>query len=299
MHPLTITWAPFIYTDIGLQNYQSLVDAGFTTIKCSPNGKIHKKLARLSFEEFGDAFHVFVLGQMYFPLHMALKFNIKLIFYGENGEVEYAGDPKAVDKPYINFIKDGKWTKSYLKGTSLEDLLDYAYSNKSYINKEDILKSDLQFYKAPSTKEMLNKGIDRNYYFNYFEDWYPQENYYYCAENTGFSANTERSEGTYSKYASLDDKTDGFHYYMRYIKFGLGRCVEDTAHEIRDGHISRDEGVALMNRYEGEFPKKYFADFLDYLDITEDEFWRVVDSWRSTNLWEKVNNDWKFKYPIK
>ena len=173
MNPLLVT-SPLIYTDIGLQNYQSLVDAGFTTIKCSPNGIIHRKLARLSFEEFGDAFHVFVLGQMFFPLHMALKFNIKLIFYGENGEVEYAGDPKAVDKPYISLIKDGKWTKSYLKGTSLEDLLNYAYDNKSYINKEDISKSDLQFYKAPSTKEMLNKGIDRNYYFNYFEDWYPQ-----------------------------------------------------------------------------------------------------------------------------
>ena len=87
------------------------------------------------------------------------------------------------------------------------------------------------------------------------------------ARENWFSANPERSEGTYSKYASLDDKTDGFHYYMS-IKFGLGRRVEDTAHEIRDGHISRDEGVALMNRYEGEFPKKYFADFLNYLDIT-------------------------------
>jgi len=55
---------------------------------------------------------------------------------------------------------------------------------------------------------MLDKGIDENYYFNYFEGWFPQENYFYCLENTDFSSNTERSEGTFSKYAILDDKID-------------------------------------------------------------------------------------------
>ena len=85
------------------------------------------------------------------------------------------------------------------------------------------------------------------YYYNYFYKWTPQENYYYCVDNTGFKPNPERTEGTYSKYASLDDKMDGFHYYLRYIKFGLGRCMEDAAHEIRDGHITRDEAISLVN----------------------------------------------------
>jgi len=91
---------------------------------------------------------------------------------------------------------------------------------------------------------------------------------------------------------------DGFHYYMRYIKFGLGRCMEDAAHEIRDGHITREEGIALMKKYEGEFPKKYFKDFLEYLQISEDDFWNIVDSWRSEHLWKKKNNEWVLKSPI-
>ena len=73
------------------------------------------------------------------------------------------------------------------------------------------------------------------------------------SENTGFKPNPERTEGTYSKYASLTIKMDGFHYYMRYIKFGLGRCMEDAAHEIRDGHITREEGIALMNKSKVSF----------------------------------------------
>jgi len=92
---------------------------------------------------------------------------------------------------------------------------------------------------------------------------------------------------------------DGFHHYLRYIKFGIGRCCDDASHEIRDGHIIREEGVALMNRYEGEFPAKYFDDFLSYLDITEDYFWQVVDAWRAPHLWKKVNKEWIFKFPIK
>ena len=95
-------------------------------------------------------------------------------------------------------------------------------------------------------------------WFSNYKKWVPQENYYYAVENTGFKANQGRSEGTYSKYASLDDRTDGFHYYMSYIKFGLGRATSDAAHEIRDGHLTREEGAALVKRYDGEFPDKYF-----------------------------------------
>ena len=114
----------------------------------------------------------------------------------------------------------------------------------------------------------------------------------------GFIPNPERTEGTYSKYASLDDKFDGFHYFMRYIKFGLGRCMEDAAHEIRDGHLSRDEGIALMDRFEGEFPAKYFDEFIDYLDISETEFWKIVDDWRPEHLWQKDHDKWVLKNPI-
>ena len=92
---------------------------------------------------------------------------------------------------------------------------------------------------------------------------------------------------------------DGFHFYMRYIKFGLGRCVDDTAHEIRDGHITREEGVTLMRKYEGEFPQKYFQEFLEHLNITQTHFWDVVDSWRPKHLWKKIGNKWELKHPIK
>jgi N-acetyl sugar amidotransferase len=295
MNPLTVTWAPLKYTDIGWSNLQENIHSGFSNLLCTPNGNLQRKLARLCFEELGDAFHVFVLGQISYPFQMAVKLGVNLVFYGENGEAEYAGDPEFADKPYK---PSSEWTRQHFKGVTFKELLEYGLKHKDYLNESDYCESDLIFYEPPSVEVLENAGIKGKHFFSYFHKWIPQENYYYCTENTGFKPNSERSEGTYSKYASLDDKMDGFHYYLRYIKFGLGRCMEDAAHEIRDSHLTREEGVALMKRYEGEFPQKYFKEFLDYLDITEGYFWEVVDSWRAPHLWKKVEGEWQLNSPI-
>jgi N-acetyl sugar amidotransferase len=296
MNPLTVTWAPLKYTEIGWENFQSHINSGLTNILCTPNGRFQRKLARLCFEELGDAFHAFVIGQTSFPLNVALQYNISLIFYGENGELEYAGDPKHKDKPYKSTEERIKHSG---KGTTFDQLLSFGLKNKDYLTKNDFAQSDLNFYRIPPIENLQKKNILGEHFFSYYQKWIPQENFYYCTEHTGFKANRERTEGTYSKYASLDDKMDGFHFYMRYIKFGLGRCVDDTAHEIRDGHITREEGVTLMRKYEGEFPQKYFQEFLEHLNITQTHFWDVVDSWRPKHLWKKIGNKWELKHPIK
>lgn len=296
MNPLTVTWAPLAYTDIGFQNFQSLIHSGITNILCSPNGELHRKFARLSFEELGDAFHVFVLGQNCFPFQMALKFGIDLVFYGENGEAEYGADPKFYDKP---FKPVEEWQHQFFKGATFRELLEYGVRNKDYLTQKDVDEADLLFYEPPTLEQLKKAGIDGQYYYSYFHKWNPQENYYYAVEHTGFKANPERTEGTYSKYASLDDKMDGMHFYMRFIKFGLGRTMEDAAHEIRDGHLVREEGIALLKKYEGEFPEKYFKEFLDYLDISEEHFWEVVDDWRSPHIWKKEKNKWKLTFEYK
>ena len=98
----------------------------------------------------------------------------------------------------------------------------------------------------PPKHEQIVRNKTEIHFFGYYKSWDPQENFYYCQENTGFTPNPERTEGTYSKYASLDDRIDGYHYYLAFIKFGIGRTTSDSAHEIRDNKITREEGVALQ-----------------------------------------------------
>ena len=125
------------------------------------------------------------------------------------------------------------------------------------------------------------------HYLGYYLRWDPQECYYYAAEHTGFKPNSERTEGSYSKYSSIDDRLDPLHYYTTLVKFGIGRATYDAAQEIRNGKITREEGVTLVRKYDTEFPSKYLQDCLDYMGITRDRFDEVTDSARSPHLWRR------------
>lgn len=294
MHPLCVTWAPHIYTEIGWKNFQNFVASGFDVVYAFPDGKLHRKLARVAFETVGDAWQPFTYGQKAYAYHIAIKFGVPLIFFGENGEVEYGGSTKYINKPYED-ISD--FEELYYKGASVDDLVNAGLKLKIF-KKNEIGKRTFELYRNPDPK-IIKKMDVRQYWFSYYKKWVPQENFYYAQKHTGFTANEEgRSEGTYSKYASLDDKTDGFHFYLAFIKFGIGRATSDAAHEVRDGHITRDEAVALVKRYDGEFPSKYFKDFLEYLDIDEKQFLRVVDSWRPGHIWKRVSGQWKLRHTV-
>jgi N-acetyl sugar amidotransferase len=283
MNPLTVTWAPLLPTDIGRKNLDNFINSGFDNIYGKPNGLITKKLTRLSLLHLGDPFQPFIYGQTNFPLHMAVKYGVSLIMYGENGEVEYGGDMKNAFRPDRD-IEDHD--KHYFSGLPPEFWTEHGVS-----------KADLQPFMAPPF-DAISKNKTCIHFFGYYKFWDPQENFYYCSENTGFTPNQERSEGTYSKYASLDDKIDGFHYYLGYVKFGIGRATSDTAHEIRDGKITREEGIALIRRYDGEFPQKYLNEFLDYCAISRDQLEAAIDSWRSDHIWTRDDLEWKLRTPI-
>ncbi len=283
MNPLTVTWAPLMATDIGRRNLDSFIRAGFDNVLGTPNGKVTRTLTRLAFKHLGDPFQPFIYGQTNYPLHMAVKYNVQLIMYGENGEVEYGGDMRNAFRPT----------------REIDDHDDHYFSGlpPEFWTEHGVSIADLKPFMAPEFERIMANKTEIHF-FGYYRFWDPQENFYYCQENTGFSTNDERSEGTYSKYASLDDRIDGFHYYLAYIKFGIGRATSDAAHEIRDGKITREEGIALVRRYDGEFPRKYYAEFLDYAGITDEEFQEVIDSWRSDHLWRQTANGWELKHPI-
>jgi N-acetyl sugar amidotransferase len=280
MNPLTVTWAPHLYTDIGFQNHQAHIHEGnLANILITPAGENHRRLTKLAFQELGDPFLPFIFGQNNMPLQIAQRFKIPLIFYGENSEVEYGG---SMTDAYIP-TRDWKTknTNILMSGMPPEKFLEHGLSQEELVP-----------YMPPPHEALDALGLEIHY-MGYYKKWVPQENYYYCVENTGFKPNPVRSEGTFSKYASLDDKLDGFHYYLMYIKFGIGRATSDAAHEVRDGHITREEATALVRKFDGEFPKKHYETFLEYCGITEAEFNEVVDSWRPRHLWNYSEGEWK------
>lgn len=295
MHPLCVTWSPMMYANVGMQNLQNMVSSGLDSYLVSPNRVLQRKLSKLGLVLTGNHHDPFGRGIMCCAFHIALKEGIKLIMFGENAELEYGGDLKNKDLPY-NPYED--WNKYYFKHTAFEKILKFGYEN-GYLTEGDLREPSSMWYKLPPIEEIKKADIAARWYSWYFS-WIPQENYYYASENYGFQAMPRRTESTYSKYASIDDLTDPWHYYMMLIKFGIARATSDAAHEIRDGHLTREEGVALVRRFDYEFPQKTFKVFLEYLDITEEEFWDIINAYRSISphLWEKVNGEWKLKHQV-
>jgi len=302
MNPLTVTWAPHMYTDWGWKNFQAWLGAGFDNYLHTPNPRMHRLMTRLAVENLLHPFQPFMFGQKAFAPKMAAMLGIPLIFYGEN-EAEY-GNPIKNNTTAIRdweYFSGDDQSQTYLGGVSVQDLQDHF----------GVSKVDLDPYIPINPQKLEEKKIEVHY-LGYYLPWHPQGAYYYAVEHGGFQASPERTPGTYSKYNSIDNKIDDFHYYTTYIKFGIGRATYDAAQEIRNDEITREEGVALVKKYDGEFPERFAEEVFNYLSVRESEFpvaskmfeqptmdrdyfEALTDSFRSPHLWKKENGIWKLR----
>jgi N-acetyl sugar amidotransferase len=289
MHPLTITWPPLMYTDYGYKNFKNWLDiGGFDNISFNRNGKVMKLLTRLSIENLLHPFQTFILGQKNLAPKIALKSNIPLIFYGEN-EAEY-GNPIADNATSLrdnSYHTTKNLEEAYLGGVSIAELQ----------GKYGISLVDLMSF-LPADYHELDRAQIEVHYLGYYIKWTPQEAYYFAAENMNFQARPFRTQGTYSKYNSIDDKIDDLHYYTTYIKFGIGRATYDASQEIRNNHITREEGMALVKKFDGEFPDIYFTEIMNYLEIQPQRFFELCDEFRSPHLWKKMGEAWKLRHTV-
>jgi N-acetyl sugar amidotransferase len=296
MHPLTVTWSPHLYTDIGWKNFQNWLHVGgFDNFLFTPSGKTHRLLTRNATLNLLHPFQPFILGQKTFVAKMAVQFNIPLIFYGEMPG-EYGENISHETKKYSNDVQGAEsegFALNPTAGMNFDQIMLGGISISQYLS-EGVPLADIVPYLPMDEEIIQRKGIEKHY-LGYYTKWVPQEAYYYAVENTGFQANPVRTEGTYSKYNSLDDKIDGSFYYTRYIKFGVGRCMMDSAQEIRNKHITKDEGVALMRKFEGEYPARYEKEFLEYINMDREAFMDLCDRFRSPHLWKKTSSGWELR----
>lgn len=305
MNPLTTTWAPHLYTDWGWKNHQAWIHAGFDNSLFTPNGRVHRLLTRLAVENLLHPFQPFILGQKNLAPKVAQQHGIELIFYGEN-EAEY-GNPQADmsdAKRSWKYFTSNDESEIYLGGASLQELYD-SFGLK---------KVDIDPYLPVDPNVIADTGIEVHY-LGYYLKWHPQSAYYFAVDNGGFQASPERTAGTYSKYNSIDDKIDDYHYYTTYIKFGIGRTTYDAAQEIRSGDLTREEGIALAKKYDGEYPDRFEKEIFEYLSMNEKQFpiasqqfeqpimdreyfMQLCDKFRSPHLWKHEDGEWQLRYRV-
>ncbi|PLW78140.1 N-acetyl sugar amidotransferase [Cohaesibacter celericrescens] len=305
MNPLTVTWAPHIYTDWGWRNFDRWIHSGFDNYLMTPNGRVKRLITRLAVENLFHPFQPFIVGQKSYAPQMAIQMQIPLVFYGED-EAEYGNpiaDTTSAQRNYTYFSSSSD-SEIFLGGTSVQSLQD-DYG---------VRPADLKVY-CPSNPDDLRANDINVHYLGYYLKWHPQAAYYFAVEKGGFEASPHRTPGTYSKYHSLDDRIDDLHYYTTHIKFGIGRATHDAAQEIRSGDIEREEGVALCNRYDGEYPERFSDQLMAYLSLPEEEypqaskmfetpiidrdyFEALSNRFRPPHLWSFGNEGWKLRHRV-
>ncbi len=305
MHPLTVTWAPHIYTDWGWKNFQSWVHAGHDNILMSPNGHVHRLLTRLSTEILFHPFQPFFLGQKSIAPKMALLYEIPLVFYGEN-EAEYGNAISTNETPQQD--------QKYFSGVDIDEMRISGVSVADLVNQFGLELNELTPYFPADQVRLAEKKVE-SHYLGYYLKWHPQSCFYYAVKHGGFVPSPERTPGTYSKYNSIDDRIDDFHFYTTGVKFGIGRATYDASQEIRSGDIERDEGIALVRRFDHEFPERFASEILAYLSLPPPQFpvasqmfdqpiidleyfSLLADRHRSPHLWKFVKGEWMLRHAV-
>ena len=281
MNPLAITIRPALSMDIGDKNLYNFIHSGYNHLHVTPNPKVMQVLNKYGFIEKGFPYYGWLIAIHTAVIRTAYNFNIPLMFYGEDGEVEDGGSMENKNRSLydIEYMK-----RVYLEG-GYEKVLQKA------VDDEIIVDNDLYFFKFPKQEEIKKFSLSFTHW-SYYENWDPYRNYLTAKNYCGLLEKEDTNSGTFTNFAQNDQALYSLHAYLMYLKFGFGRATQDAGIEIRRGAMTREQGVNLVRLYDGHYPEEFLQTYLDYYEMSQEEFDRVIDKWVNKNLFKMVNGRW-------
>lgn len=273
MNPLCVTHTPCDLTEVGLRNLDFLRDQGFDLIQISANRKHYRELVRVGFFKLGDCCWPEHVGIFTAPIRLAVNYRIPLIIWGENSQFEYGGPASKKDDPVL----DKNWLEQFqMSGYRVSDLVH-----------EGIDLNNVRTFIYPTDEELKEVGVT-GLFLGHYTKWDSKANADRVIE-LGWNKNPGGPvEGAYNDVENLDCKwIGGLHDYMKFLKYGYGRATDQLCIEIRAGRMSREQAIAaLAQSSEGIVPVKYLPDFLEYLGISEADFFENLDLFTNKRLFQ-------------
>jgi len=282
LNPLCVTIKPPLSTSLGLENLHNFVDSGFEHITIAPSHTGMKKINRAGFDIMGFPYYGWLIAIKTAVLNVALKFDIDLIIYGEDGEVEYGGSTETMSTPF--------YTPEYQRKVYFEGGYDKV------INNCQLTSSEKYFFTYPDITE--KKNDIKFMHWSYFENWDPYRNYLIAKQYCGLKESDRSNSGTFTNFAQTDQELYQLHSYLMFLKFGFGRANQDACIEIRRGAMDRDQAINLVDLYDGHFPEELLQTYLGYYSITEDHFFKILDKWANKDILKKEGRFWKSNFKI-
>ena len=287
MKPLTVTIKPALSLDIGNDNLTNFINSGYNHIHVSCNPKVLDRLNKYGFIHKGFPYYGWLIAVQTAVIKVAVNFKIPLIFYGESGEIEYGGSTELKQK---NLYDIEYMERVYLDGGH-QKVFDLIKKDK------DVDEKDLTFFQFPSKDEVSKVGLSLAHW-SYFEPWDSYRNYVVAKEHCGLIEKEEGNEDTFTNFSQNDQDLYSLHVYLMYLKFGFGRATQDAGIEIRRGSMTRSQAVNLVKMYDNAYPSKLIKKYLDYYQMSKEEFDKVLDKYANRDLFQKVDGIWKPKFSV-
>ena len=284
MNPLCLTVTPALPLPLGEENLRAFVESGYSHISVNPPQESMRTLNRVGFVEMGFPYYGWLIAIQTTPVRIANQLGISLIFYGEDGEVEYGGSTDTVEIP--------EYDVTYMKKIYLEGGYDKVLKSTG------LPENDLYFFLFPGD-ELLTKSLVNITHWSYFENWDPYRNYLIAKEHCGLKEAEDSNAGTFTNFSQNDQALYALHTYLMYLKFGFGRANQDACIEVRRGAMNREQAVNLVRLYDGHYPEEFISLYLDYYQMTQAEFDKVLDRYANKELFEKIDGRWVAKFTIK
>lgn len=284
---LTVTIRPPLEYHVGRNNLVNFVNSGYEHMHVSPCFETMRQLNKIGFLDHGRPLYGWTTSIFTSVFRVAKAFQIPLIVYGEDGEVEYGGTRETEQKSLMNI--------GYIKRVYLEG--EFERTKREVINSNDD-KRRLNWYCWEFPEEDSNEI--QMIHWSYFENWDSYRNYLVAKEHCGLQENDQSNVGTYTNFSQNDTVLYPLHTYLMYLKFGFGRATQDVGIDIRRGALSREQGVALATLYDNQPPDQQMVkEYLDYFDITQSQYDEAIDRHTNKMLFEKRNGTWSPIFQIK
>jgi N-acetyl sugar amidotransferase len=283
LNPLCLTIRPPLSLEIGDENLNSFINSGFEHIHLTVNQKSMQLIDKIGFLDFGQGYYGWNTAIHTAVLRIAKKFGINLVFYSEDGEIEYGGGTTRKNIPTYGI-----------------DYMLSAYMSSQYdfiIQKSGLSKDELYWFEFDKQLHE-NMGELEVTHFSYYEPWDPYRNYLVAKEYCGLKEKEQAVDGTFTNFSQNDQELASLHYYLMYLKFGFGRATQDSGIEIRRGSMTREQAVNLVKLYDNTPPIGGYESYCKYYQISMEEFLLTLDKFANKDLFEKIDGLWTPKFDI-
>jgi N-acetyl sugar amidotransferase len=230
----------------------------------TPNWKIVQKLMLQSFLEKGDFCWHCHTGIFSYPMWVAIRYEVPLIFWGEPS-AEYTSyysydQPEEVDEKRFNrYVNLGINSEDML--VRLEGLAD---------------ERDLKPFKYPPLKE-LRRIKYRSVCLGSYVPWDVKRQYQIIQDELGWQGDRVENVPPGYEYEKIECYMQGVRDYIKYIKRGYTRPSHLAAIDLRNNRLNTEEAIKMIDRYEGKRPPSLDL-FLEYTGLSEEEFLEIAMS---------------------